>query len=212
MPRSKPTALDSFNEIAAIRIALTGSDPMIWRAVEVPTSMTLTALNDVVQAVVGWCFLHLWAFRIDGHAYGPLMDADWGPRSPIDAAKTRLRDVLRGRKMTFNYTYDFGDCWEHTLAVTDIRQGEPGVGYPRYVGGEWNGPPEDCGGLPGFYALLEARDDPANPGHANAVEWLDDYDPRAIEQLPITYALLRIANRRNAAALRLARKAGRGNG
>ena len=29
------------------------------------------------------------------------------------------------------YTYDFGDDWVHEIRVTDVRQGEPGIGYPR---------------------------------------------------------------------------------
>jgi hypothetical protein len=35
-----------------------------------------------------------------------------------------------------------------------------------YVGGERNGPPEDCGGIPGFYEWLEAIADPTREGHA----------------------------------------------
>src|SRR5207247_5919110 len=29
------------------------------------------------------------------------------------------------------------------------------LSYPRYIAGERNAPPEDCGGIPGFYATLE---------------------------------------------------------
>ena len=105
-----------------------------------------------------------------------------------------------------DYTYDFGDCWEHRLTVTDVRAGEPDLSYPRYVGGEWNAPPEDCGGMPGFYAMLDAVADPNHPNHAEAREWADDYDPHVIDELPIKYALGRIANRRNAAKARLAKR------
>ena len=76
------------------------------------------------------------------------------------AGKVRLRDVLQPPKTVLDYTYDFGDQWEHQLTVTDIRAGEPGVPYPRYVGGERNGPPEDCGGITGFYEWLGAISDP----------------------------------------------------
>jgi hypothetical protein len=96
--------------------------------------------------------------------------------------------------------------WEHRLTVTDVRAGNPSLSYPRYVGGERNGPPEDCGGIPGFYEMLDAAADPKHPDHAEAKQWLDDYDPNAIEELPIKYALGRIANQRNAAKGRLARR------
>jgi hypothetical protein len=42
------------------------------------------------------------------------------------------------------------------------------------------------------------------PNHSEAKEWLDEYDPKVIDELPIKYALSRIANRRNAAKARLA--------
>jgi hypothetical protein len=81
------------------------------------------------------------------------------------------------------------------------------VGYPRYIAGERNGPPEDCGGVPGFYDLLAARADPSDDNHADAVAWLDDYDPGAVDELHIKYALCRIAARRNADRARLSKQA-----
>src|SRR5262249_58232142 len=64
------------------------------------------------------------------------------------------------RKTVIDYIYDFGDCWEHRLTVTNVRAGEPGVSYPRYIGGERNGPFEDCGGIPG---LLRTAGSPRRP-------------------------------------------------
>jgi hypothetical protein len=116
----------------------------------------------------------------------------------------RLRDVLQLRKTVLGYTYDFGDQWEHQLTVTDVRTGKPGASYPRYVGGERNGPPEDCGGISGFYEWLEALLDHKHEGHTEATEWADEYDPDVVDELPIKYALSRIANRRNAARVRIA--------
>jgi hypothetical protein len=200
------TASDSFNEIATVRIELVGSDPLIWREVEVPTSATLKVLHDIVQAVMGWFDYHLWEFSIGKQRYGLPMDEDWGTQPLIAASKIRLRDVLKPRKTTIDYLYDFGDGWEHRLTVTGVRAGQPGGSYPRYVGGERNAPPEDCGGIPGFYEMLDAVADPQHPNHDDVKEWLDEYDPTVIDQLPITYALTRIANRRNAARARLAKK------
>lgn len=51
-----------------------------------------------------------------------------------------------------------------------------------------------------FYDVLDARADPDHQEHQTAVTWLDDYDPDIIDELPIKYALGRIAARRNAAA------------
>ena len=202
----KTTASDSFNEIATVRIELRDTDPLIWREVEVPTSITLKVLHDVIQAVMGWFDYHLWEFRVGKQRYGLPMDEDWGTEPRKEAAKVRLRDVLKPKKTTIDYLYDFGDSWEHRLVVTGVRAGDPEVSYPRYVGGERNAPPEDCGGIPGFYDMLEALTDPDHPNHADASEWADDYDPGVIDELPIKYALARIANRRNAARARLLKK------
>ncbi len=91
--------------------------------------------------------------------------------------------------------------------MTKIRQGNPGVSYPHYVGGKGGCPPENCGGIPGYYTMLDALADPRHPDHAEVAEYLEDWDPNEIEELPLRIALSRIANRRNAARVRIAKKA-----
>jgi hypothetical protein len=207
MSPSKTTpAIDSLGEIATLRIELTDTDPLIWRQVEAPTSITLKVLHDIIQQTVGWFDYHLWEFTIGEQIYGLPMDEDWGTLPRKVAAKVRLRDVLKPKKTLIEYVYDFGDNWEHRIIVTDVRTGDPAIDYPRYIGGQGNGPPEDCGGVSGFYEMLEARANPDHPSHAEAVEWLDDYDPDFIDEEPIKYALMRIARRRNAAKTRITRK------
>lgn len=57
---------------------------------------------------------------------------------------------------------------------------EPGVAYPICVDGKPQGPPEDCGGIPGYYNLLEALRDPAHLEHADLLDWLGgEFDPEA---------------------------------
>jgi hypothetical protein len=150
------SAADSVNEICSLRIELRDSDPPIWREVEVPTSITLKVLHDVVQAAMGWFDQHLWEFRIGQKRFGLPMDEDWGTEPRDEAAKVRLREVLNPRRTVVTYVYDFGDDWEHGLILTNLRQGAPGVDYPRFVAGEGNAPPEDCGGIPGFYEKLQS--------------------------------------------------------
>jgi len=205
-PANDISAADSFNQICTIRIQLLDTDPPIWREVEVPTSITLKALHDIVQITMGWLDYHLWEFTIGKQTYGLPMDEDWGSTPRIQAIKVRLRDVQTPRKTTIDYMDDFGDSWARRLTVTGIRQGKPGMSYPRYVGGEWNAPPEGCGGIPGYYNMLDALADAERPDHAEVAEYLEDWDPKEIDELPIGLALDRIANRRNAARTRIAKK------
>jgi hypothetical protein len=79
---------------------------------------------------------------------------------------------------------------------------EPGIGYPCYVAGEGNAPPEDCGGIPGFYETRDIAAGPRHPEHTEICEWLDDYDPNVIDEAQIKISVARIAKRRNAANAR----------
>jgi Plasmid pRiA4b ORF-3-like protein len=201
----KASAADSFNEICSVRIELLDTDPLIWRQLDAPTSLTLKTLHDIIQVCIGWYDSHLWEFRIGDQTYAPPMeDLGAGPRA--DAAKVRLRDVLKPGKTVIEYLYDFGDSWEHRITVTDVRTEASGVTCPRYVAGEWAGPPEDCGGIPGFYNALDAMADPQHPDHADIMEWLRGYDPKLVDLFGINLALARIANRRVASRRRITKK------
>lgn len=122
------------NMIATLRIDLLGSDPPIWREIEVPTSMTLKQLHAVVQAAMGWEDAHLWEFAVGRERIGSSR-----------AAKLTLQALFRPRTTKLSYIYDFGDCWEHQLTLTKPRTADPGSAYPRYLAGEQAAPPEDCG-------------------------------------------------------------------
>ena len=104
-----------------------------------PTSITLKVLHDIVQATIGgWMDYHLWQFVIDGRTYG-LPTTNWA--RPAEGGRegpaARCPEARRDRHPLH---YDFGDDWVHEIRIRDIRQGEPGVGYPRYIA--HNGPPE----------------------------------------------------------------------
>jgi hypothetical protein len=183
---------DNANEIATVRIELNDTEPLIWREVEVPTSITFATLHNIVQAAMGWDDSHLSEFTIGKRRYGFGVDEDWGDPA-TDAQAVRLREVLRPRTTHIGYLYDFGDCWRHKLTVTKIRAGDPAFAYPRYVAGEQNRPLEDCGGLLGFYAKLEALADPDDPEHDEIKEWLGDYDPDEVPEAAIKKRLEQIA-------------------
>jgi hypothetical protein len=47
-PTRQNATSDNVNEIATVRIELRYTDPLIWRQVEVPTSITLKVLHDII--------------------------------------------------------------------------------------------------------------------------------------------------------------------
>lgn len=74
----------------------------------------------------------------------------------------------------------FGDSWEHGLVLEKRLSRDPNTAYPVCTGGQLACPPEHCGGIGGFYDLLDALGDPAHDQYDELRDWVgDDYDPDA---------------------------------
>jgi hypothetical protein len=66
--------------------------------------------------------------------------------------------------------------------VEKILPAEEGVHYPVCLTGKRACPPEDCGGIWGYYQLLETIQDPDDREHEEMLDWLgDDFDPEAFD-------------------------------
>ena len=141
--------------ITIIRIELENIEPLIWRHVAVRTSINLKALHSVIQAAMGWLDYHLWEFAAGGRKYGMRIpnDPDWNERIE-DAVTTKLSALLNGGVREIGYVYDMGDNWQHRIIVEKLKAAETGALYPQFLGGERRCPPEDCGGIPGYYEFL----------------------------------------------------------
>jgi hypothetical protein len=196
--------------IARLHIALADIEPLIWRRVEVPVDASLKTLHDVIQGAMGWLDRHLWEFEADDRRYG-VPDPDWGDDNLFAARNIRLKTLLDRGIRRILYTYDMGDNWEHIVTVEAVEAGPPGTKYPRYVDGERRAPPEDCGGIPGFEAFLEAIANPRHPEHKDAIEWHQDcygtaFEPDRIDERDAKLSIGAIAKRRAAGKVSQARK------
>lgn len=170
----------SSSGIYQLKATLRGIRPPIWRRVQVPGEMTLAQLHSILQIVMGWDDYHAWEFRIGGRSFG-IPDPDYGMECQ-DALETRLDEVVRESKARFRYIYDFGDDWVHDVLVEKILAPEPGVDYPICTGGKRAAPPEDCGGVYGYYEKLEIIENPYHPEYEETVEWLgESYDPEEFD-------------------------------
>ena len=184
------------DDIAILRIELEDIDPLIWRRVAVHTSMNLKSVHGVIQAVMGWLDSHLWEFTANERKYGMLVpnDADWNERIK-DAANTKLSALLTVGVREIGYVYDMGDNWEHRIIVEKLKAAEPGALYPQFLGGERRWPPEDCGGIPGYYEFLNNIASKQNKKRKAALDWYGGpYDPDEIGEQRIIATLKRIAN------------------
>ena len=70
------------------------------------------------------------------------------------------------------YLYDFGDSWEHESLIKKRLLRNKQMNYPVCVDGKLNCPPEDCGGIPGFYELLRILSDKRHPERKKMLAWL----------------------------------------
>ena len=62
-------------------------------------------------------------------------------------------------------------------------------------GGKLNCPPEDCGGIPGFYEMLRVLRDKRHPERAEMLEWLgDNYDAQAFDQSEVNQQLIALSH------------------
>ena len=197
-------------EQLTLKITLLGSDPKIWRRVEVHSGLTLHDLHFVIQCVFDWTNSHLYHFLVPtgGKLTRPAMrDAQRYHVLPPDpffdtATKVEKRadEAMIGRIFTpeckqIIYEYDFGDSWEHLVKLEKRSRGGEPDGVPRCLGGENAAPLDDTGGIYGYYEYVEALRDPEHEMHQDAVEWLGaDFDPGRFDPDE--------ANRRLAAAFR----------
>ncbi|MEW4568360.1 plasmid pRiA4b ORF-3 family protein [Tautonia sp. JC769] len=168
-----------------LKVTLRGSRPPIWRRIRVP-DCTLGELHEVIQVVMGWEDAHLHEFVVRGERYGPPPPDDFGMdfgSEEQDEDTVLLSRVAEGGKRTrMRYVYDFGDSWEHEVTVEKALAPEPGVEYPRCVGGARACPPEDCGGVWGYADFLDAIADPGHEMHEEMREWVGgEFDPEAFD-------------------------------
>ena len=178
--------------IYQLKIALPYIKPSIWRRLEVPGAMTFYDLHHVIQIAVGWEDDHLWTFYVEKTEVSPALEHLNFPGVPParQADETTLHQMLAGRRIKFRYIYDMGDDWLHEIKVEKVFAPEPGVAYSRCTGGERAGPPEDCGGFPGYMNLLETMADPKHPEHGEMLEWIgEEWDPEAFDLGAINAAL-----------------------
>lgn len=186
-------------EIYQLKVPLLDTRPPIWRRLLVPAGLTLEQLHDVLQVAMGWDDSHLHDFRIGQKRFGKPDPNDrlMGLPAVANERTMHLFTVLGKVGAKAVYTYDLGDSWEHAIVVEKVLPLEPGVPYPICVGGKLQGPPEDCGGIPGYYNLLEAIRDPAHDEHEEMLDWIGgDFDPEAFSVDDVNQRLAPLQRRR----------------
>ncbi len=101
----------------------------------------------------------------------------------VDERTMRIDDLALEAKAKFRYVYDFGDNWVHELTVVSVKGSDPSA-MPVCLDGKLAGPPEDCGGPPGYEELTEAVEKPdmtRTPEEKDLVEWAGPWTPDRLD-------------------------------
>jgi hypothetical protein len=185
--------IETAKDIYQIKVTLLGTKPPIWRRLLVPAELTLAQLHDVLQIAMGWQNGHMHQFRLGRRYFGrPFPEERLMGMTPTENERmVRLSAVLGrvGAKMI--YEYDLGDSWEHGIVLEKQLPVDPNTKYPVCTDGRLACPPEDCGGILGFYDLVEAIADPNHEQHQELRDWLGyDFDPQSFSIDNVNHMLL----------------------
>jgi len=166
------------NQVLQFKIELQEISPIIWRRILVPTDYNFWDLHVAIQDSMGWDDSHLHHFEIRGK--GKRKAAKIG--IPDFDGTGDLEEVYPGWEIPvfvyFNelgikakYEYDYGDGWMHTVQLEGYLYKEKETKYPICIGGERACPPEDCGGVSGYYNVLKTISDIANEDYEDMKMW-----------------------------------------
>ena len=170
------------------KIKIEGSQkPPIWRKVKVNESISFDDLHLVIQVLFSWDNSHMYQFSPKDYGSTPRImyvyeddaEVEVRPLSPpdsfpyserYDATIIKINEYFKIPKQKMIYIYDFGDDWKHTVELVEIT--DEVVLYPMCLAGKGSDMIEDCGGIWGFYNLVEIINDPKHPEHKEYREWL----------------------------------------
>lgn len=184
-------------EVLQLKISLQRSNPLIFRTILLKKETSFFELHHIFQIAIGWQNYHLFEFNLDGYRIGLIENSEkengYGSDQVLDASTTLLSDILSVEKDSFNYTYDFGDCWLHDVSVSVVTKKNIKITYPQCSDGALNCPPEDCGGIDGFYEILHVIQDKKHPDYKETRQWVGKkYDPLLFDKDKINKQLKQI--------------------
>lgn len=164
-----------------LKIVLEESEPLIWRTLEIPSNIRLESFARVVEKAMGWEGYHLHQFKKGKVCYMCEEDIDDDFSSEvIDSNPFSLGELLGRKGASIKYEYDFGDGWMHKISVEsreDYKEYE--IPLVLLLDGANACPPEDCGGIYGYYSMLEVlKKRPRSKEAREYKEWLGrKFDP-----------------------------------
>ena len=175
------------------KITLKRTKPPIWRRILVPENYNFHDLHVAIQDTMGWSSAednyHLHQFEMvnpktmQKEFIGIKTNEDFSaidawfnlkPKTFVVEEEAKISEYFSLSNIKkANYEYDFGDGWNHEVLLEKILSAVATKKYPQCVAGRRACPPEDCGGVRGFYELMDILDDPKHSEFNHYTEWLE---------------------------------------
>lgn len=178
-----------YENVMQFKIALLDIKPQIWRRIQVPENYSFWDLHCAIQDAMGWHDSHLHEFTDKKPYSRQRPNVTIG--LPEEDEHLHSKDIMIAPffskpKNKMYYLYDFGDSWMHEVVLEEILPRETGKKYPLCLDGKRACPPEDCGGEPGYYRILELMKTPKDEEYKDMIRWLggkydpEDFDPKKV--------------------------------
>jgi Plasmid pRiA4b ORF-3-like protein len=202
-----------------LKVTLLHTQPKIWRSLVVSSDLPMPLLHTCMQVSMGWENEHMHSFYKEENRervyFEPELDDffgglfDGGDPKKVIYTKLVVTDVLSSPKARLFYEYDFGDSWLHEIVVEKLLPIGEGLDIPHCLAGEMACPPEDCGGIPGYYDMLETLEKGDQDEKEDLLEWLGkDFAPAAFDLAAINKMLAKVAKPKRAKVAQSAKGAG----
>lgn len=169
-------------QVLQFKITLVDSNPIIWRQIQISDLCTFWSLHVAIQDAMGWEDYHLHEFEVVNPATGVKErigipnDEFAGELATLPGWDLKVMPYL-SMNQKIKYTYDFGDDWEHEIEFEGAFSKSPAKKYPTCLDGERACPPEDVGGIGGFYEYVKAIKDKTHPQHRQYLDWRGKFNP-----------------------------------
>jgi len=138
-----------------LKIAVAFSDPLIWRTIQVPGTMTLARLHQVIQICMGWDESESHQFLVGKIFYQPGFGIKNMQReAEYDENNFELHQLEEGMQFLFTYLYDGGEGWELEISLEEVIRAGLGPHGPILLDGERACPPADIGDIHHYQVLL----------------------------------------------------------
>lgn len=170
------------SRIYELYVELEDIEPLIWRRLLVPATITLPKLHRLLQLAMGWTNSHLHSFTVDDKTFGMAGLDDFGELDMLDERRQTLEATLGEANREFVYEYDFGDSWRCRITAKALAHPNLEWHYPLCTDGARAGPPDDCGGPLGYEEFLAAIKDPQHEEHESMLIWIGGaFDPEGFD-------------------------------